>query len=73
MFSHHFLNTWSLQERSSYDGYSNVVLFQCPYKLELFVRVVIKLFTAMKNYFLYSINSILQVFDETFVGIPLDL
>ena len=35
--------------------------------------VVIKLFTAMKNYFLYSISFILQVLDETFFGIVLDL
>ena len=73
MFFHHILNTWYLQGKSSFGGYSKVVLSQCPYKLELFVCVVIKLFTAMKNYFLYSISSVLQVFDETFFGIPLDL
>ena len=61
MFFHHFLDTFhqgrtTLSWLSKYSN-SNVVLLQCPYKLELFECVGIKFFTGVKNYSLYSTSS----------------
>ena len=61
MFFHHFLDTFhqgrtNLSWLSRYSN-SNVVLLQCPYKLELFESVGIKFFTGVKNYSLYFMSS----------------